>query len=1399
MHFRVRPVVWSLAVAAAAVSCSSDNLTLPNEGLPAAMATVSGSAQTAVVATPLPDSLLVRVTDSKSRPVEGIKVAFTPLLGGGDAVPDTGLTDADGRAGTRWILGTTAGAQRVQAMVVGATSSGALTQNFDATALAAAADTVFAVRGNNQSAEVGSALTDSLAVRITDRYGNSVGGAVVTWAPTGGGSVSPSSSTTGTAGTAATRRMLGTTAGPQGATATAAALKGSPVVFAMTALPASPTSLVKTSGDNQSGSVSAPLTDSLVVRLLDASGNGVPGRNVTFAIATGGGASSPTSATTDTAGRAATRWTLGPVTGGNSLIASSSGFSVTFQATSNSAAATTLLANSPLTQNGTAGLPAGSPPSVKVTDANGNPVAGVAITFSVAGGGGSILPVTPVTTNASGIATLSQWVLGTVAGGNTVTASAAGLTPSSLTFTSSGAAGAAAQLQVQTEPSSSAQSGVALAVQPAVRLADIFGNAVTTSGTVVTAALASGSGTLGGTLTASTVGGVANFTNLAVTGPTGSYTIRFTSGSLTPDTSAVVTIGAGVATKLAMITQPSATAVNAVALVQQPTVQVQDAAGNPVAGVVSVTAAILTGGGALGGTATVSTNAAGLASFAGLSITGTVGTRTLSFSSAGLTNAVSGNVAISAGAPTQMAVQVGNGQTATAGSTVPVPPSVVVRDVSGNAVAGVAVTFAVASGGGSVLPVAAVTTNAGGIAAATSWTLGPAAGANTLTADAAPVGIAGDPVTFTATAVSGSAGRLGMVTQPPGAATNGIAFTQAPVVQLQDVNGNPVTTAGISISVAIASGSGVLNGVPNQGTDANGRATFPGLSITGLAGPYTLQFTSAGVTGVTSGVVTLAAGAATQVKITTEPPVAAQSAIAMAPPTVVQLQDVSGNAVSTSGTNVVAALVSGGGTLTGTLTVATVAGGASTFSNLILTGTAGPRVIRFTSTGLTPDTSTVIALGAGTATVLEYVTQPSAVVAGVAIAPAVTVRVRDGAGNTVSTATNAVTMAIGANPGTSTLGGTVTANAVAGVATFGTLSLNRSGVGYTLVASATGLTSATSNGFAVTAAGATTIAANSVVSQSDTAGLPVAAPPAVLVTDANGNPVAGVAVTFAVTAGGGSIAPVTAVSTNASGIATLTSWTLGTVAGVNTVTATGTGLTPALISFTATGVAGVATQLQVLTQPSPTAQSGVALVQQPAVRLADVFGNAVVTNGVTITASLASGSGTLGGTATAATVGGVATFTNLAITGPTGPYTIGFAATGLNPVTSNTVGIGAGFATQLTMGTQPSASVVNGAALAVQPTVQLQDAANNPVLQPGTVVTGSAPGRRHARRDGHGHDQRRRARDVYQPVDYRPRRRPDAAVHQRIAVAGHVEQYHASPLARPRRSRSTPATASRPP
>jgi len=98
--------------------------------------------------------------------------------------------------------------------------------------------------------------------------------------------------------------------------------------------------------------------------------------------------------------------------------------------------------------------------------------------------------------------------------------------------------------------------------------------------------------------------------------------------------------------------------------------------------------------------------------------------------------------------PANLAIVAGNNQNAIAGQAVAIQPAVKVTSSTGYAISGVTVTFAVASGGGSVTG-AMPSTGADGIATVGSWTLG--LGANTLTATIAGSGVSGNPATFTAT------------------------------------------------------------------------------------------------------------------------------------------------------------------------------------------------------------------------------------------------------------------------------------------------------------------------------------------------------------------------------------------------------------------------------------------------------------------------------------------------------------------------------------------------------------------------------------------------------------------------------------------------------------------------
>jgi hypothetical protein len=100
-----------------------------------------------------------------------------------------------------------------------------------------------------------------------------------------------------------------------------------------------------------------------------------------------------------------------------------------------------------------------------------------------------------------------------------------------------------------------------------------------------------------------------------------------------------------------------------------------------------------------------------------------------------------------------VSIQGGDNQSVKAGDVVATRPSVKVVDANNRAVPNVAVTFAVASGGGTVTD-ATPSTDANGVATVGSWTLGFAAGPNTLRATLAAAGVTGNPVTFTATALA---------------------------------------------------------------------------------------------------------------------------------------------------------------------------------------------------------------------------------------------------------------------------------------------------------------------------------------------------------------------------------------------------------------------------------------------------------------------------------------------------------------------------------------------------------------------------------------------------------------------------------------------------------------------
>jgi adhesin/invasin len=508
-----------------------------------------------------------------------------------------------------------------------------------ATATAARAATVTALAGNNQTAAAGAAVPIAPSVRVADAFGNLAPGVTVTFsALSGGGQVTTGVRTTNAQGVATVGSwILGPAAGVQtlAARVEESGVANNPVVFTATATAPTGSQMVVTAGNNQQAPVGrlVPVAPTVVVR--NTSGDAVPGVVVTFAVASGGGSVVGSRQITDATGTATVGgWFLGPLPGTNTLTASSSGLTgATFTATGVAGIATSMVAVSQTTQSAPAGTNVSDPPSVIVRDAQGIPVAGVIVTFSVTAGGGIVVG-SPDTTNASGIATLTSWRLGTAIGPNAVTATATGLP--SVTFNATGTAGAAAGVVASAGNNQTAVQGTDVATEPTVRVTDASGNPVI--GATVTFAVTQG----GGSAT-----GLTQLTDTEGEAAVGGWTL----GSGAPNTLRATVAGSGITGNPVTFSAQSATQITITNAPAGPidlgtnftiTAQLRNSLGAAVAlPGVQLTIAIATGGGTLNGTMTRVTDASGAVSFTLINVTGTAGARTLTVSGAGLTSATS--------------------------------------------------------------------------------------------------------------------------------------------------------------------------------------------------------------------------------------------------------------------------------------------------------------------------------------------------------------------------------------------------------------------------------------------------------------------------------------------------------------------------------------------------------------------------------------------------------------------------------------------------------------------------------------------------------------------------------------------------------------------------------------
>lgn len=148
-------------------------------------------------------------------PVANQVVTFTPITGSGTVASGTATTDANGHAVVTWTLGTRSGTNTLSIATTGVTSN--------ATATATAALPTKLVKVSTDSLTIVASASTSLIVQSADQFGNPVPNVPVTWTSTGG-TITPTTTTTGPSGNAAITFTTGITPATYSITATSPGL-----------------------------------------------------------------------------------------------------------------------------------------------------------------------------------------------------------------------------------------------------------------------------------------------------------------------------------------------------------------------------------------------------------------------------------------------------------------------------------------------------------------------------------------------------------------------------------------------------------------------------------------------------------------------------------------------------------------------------------------------------------------------------------------------------------------------------------------------------------------------------------------------------------------------------------------------------------------------------------------------------------------------------------------------------------------------------------------------------------------------------------------------------------------------------------------------------------------------
>ena len=386
----------------------------------AEIAAVSGASQRAAAGSLLPQAVVVRVTSRRQRPVEGVLVKFRPADGQGSLEPASALTDADGRARTVWTLGDLPGRQTLLAEVERIDSAFAVV----AEAEPVAANTRLSIVADNPSGEAGHKLDDTVAIHISDSTGRALADVPVTWVALDNGRAEAIDARSDSLGQARALWTLGPKAGTQRLRAQVGSGHGKsavpPITLHATAQAGAASGIVVVSGDGQRGAAGQQLAKSIIVRVVDSTGNGVADEELQ--LSPSDGSVPDTSVHTDSNGVARIHWTLGHTAGDHALAVHLDGVKKLLKLTAiahPAAPANVSFDDAPSEHSSRV---KGKHLVAIVTDAYGNPVPDVRLSFSTHSG--SVSPSRAVS-DAKGRVRIS-WALGTKPGDQSLVGSVPG-------------------------------------------------------------------------------------------------------------------------------------------------------------------------------------------------------------------------------------------------------------------------------------------------------------------------------------------------------------------------------------------------------------------------------------------------------------------------------------------------------------------------------------------------------------------------------------------------------------------------------------------------------------------------------------------------------------------------------------------------------------------------------------------------------------------------------------------------------------------------------------------------------------------------------------------------------------------------------------------------------------